>query len=99
MLQVFSSIFDPPHQMTFYLQDLTHGGDLSIDETNVVVKTLESQNVKVDHGFVRDTWKYIFLSRFLEEAINQITTCGDISESDDLNNQQFLRVPSQEALV
>ncbi|OWA52960.1 Dynamin-like 120 kDa protein, mitochondrial [Hypsibius exemplaris] len=67
--------------------ELTHGTDLSKDEINVVQKTLESQGVKVDPAFIRDTWRYLFLSRFLEQAVSRIGMCGEVSDSEDLNAQ------------
>lgn len=63
-------------------QDLVHGPEISKDEVNVILKTLESEDIKVEVPFIRETWRYLFLSRFLEQAIQKIALCGDVSDSD-----------------
>ena len=64
---------------------LTGKAELSKDEINVVLKTLESQKVEVDPVFIRETWHVLFLSRFLEQAIQKVGLCGDISDGGEFS--------------
>ncbi|XP_055335185.1 dynamin-like 120 kDa protein, mitochondrial [Paramacrobiotus metropolitanus] len=64
-------------------EDVARSPELSKDEVNVIQKTLESANIKVDGMFIRETWRYLFLSRFLEQAVQKVALCGEVVDTDD----------------
>ncbi|GAU97682.1 hypothetical protein RvY_08935 [Ramazzottius varieornatus] len=79
------AVVDKLEQLVMPKEAATGKAELSKDEINVVLKTLESQNVKVDPLFIRETWHFMFLSRFLEQAIQKVALCGDISDGGEFS--------------